>query len=95
MDQGGQRRDQVDATVVPNVRRQRGTAPASCARLQPRQFAAHAGDAEPIKDWSLTSPEGKSDQDQSSTRGGTRRSLHLARNYQLAQHKREDTGGER
>jgi hypothetical protein len=24
MDQGGQRRDQVDATVVPNVRRQRG-----------------------------------------------------------------------
>jgi len=50
---------------------------------------------EPIKDWSLTSPEGKSDQDQSSTRGGTRRSLHLARNYQLAQHKREDTGGER
>src|SRR5438045_3757763 len=45
MDQGGQRRDQVDATVVPNVRRQRGTAPASCARLQPRQFPAHAGDA--------------------------------------------------
>src|SRR5262249_1806250 len=30
MDQGGQRRDQVDATVVPNVRRQRGAAPASC-----------------------------------------------------------------
>src|SRR5215831_13450732 len=43
MDQGGQRRDQVDATVVPNVRRQRGAAPASCARLQPRQFPAHAG----------------------------------------------------
>src|SRR5262249_44064821 len=38
MDQGGQRRDQVDATVVPNVRRQRGAAPASCACLQPRQF---------------------------------------------------------
>src|SRR5215470_7103772 len=45
MDQGGQRRDQVDATVVPNVRRQRGAAPASCTRLQPRQFPAHAGDA--------------------------------------------------
>src|SRR6516162_3609299 len=45
MDQGGQRRDQVDATVVPNVCRQRGAAPASCARLQPRQFPAHAGDA--------------------------------------------------
>src|SRR5262249_3464081 len=38
-------RDQVDATVVPNVRRQCGAAPASCARLQPRQFPAHAGDA--------------------------------------------------
>src|SRR5499433_3581555 len=39
MDQGGQRRDQVDATVVPNVCRQRGAAPASCTRLQPRQFS--------------------------------------------------------
>jgi hypothetical protein len=45
MDQGGQRRDQGDATVVPNVRRQRGAAPASCPRLQPRQFPAQAGDA--------------------------------------------------
>jgi hypothetical protein len=46
MDQGGQRRDQqADATIVPNVRRQYCTAPASCARLQPRQFPAHAGDA--------------------------------------------------
>src|ERR1700752_4029680 len=43
LDQGGQRRDQVDATVVPNVRRQRGAAPTSCARLQSRQFLAHAG----------------------------------------------------
>ena len=32
-------------SYVPNVRRQRGAAPASCARLQPRQFPAHAGDA--------------------------------------------------
>jgi len=31
--------------VVTNVRRQRGAAPASRARLQPRQFPAHAGDA--------------------------------------------------
>ena len=45
IDQGGQRRDQVDATVVPNVRRRRGAAPTSCARLQPRQFLADAGDA--------------------------------------------------
>jgi hypothetical protein len=51
--------DQVDATVVPNVRRQCGAAPASCARLQPRQFPAHASDAEPIKDWSLTSLKDK------------------------------------
>jgi hypothetical protein len=46
MDQGAQRRDQVDATVVPNVRRRRGAAPpASRARPQSRQFPAHAGDA--------------------------------------------------
>jgi hypothetical protein len=45
----------VDATVVPNVRRQRGAAPASCARLQP-PFSAHAGD---VKDWSLTSLKDK------------------------------------
>jgi len=63
MDQGGQRRDQVDATVVPNVRRQRGAAPASCARLQPRQFPAHVATPEPIKDWSLTSLKEKTDQD--------------------------------
>ena len=31
--------------VVPSVRRQCGAAPASCARLQPRQFPAHTGDA--------------------------------------------------
>jgi hypothetical protein len=55
VDQGRQRRDQVDAVIMPNVRRQRGAAPASCARLQPRQFPADSGDAEPIKDWSLTS----------------------------------------
>ena len=42
---GTQRRDQVDAAVVQDVRRQRGAAPASCARLQPRQLPAHAGDA--------------------------------------------------
>jgi len=56
MDQGGQGRDQVDAAVVPNVRRQRGAAPASCARLQLRQFPATP---EPIKDWSLTTLKDK------------------------------------
>src|SRR5262249_1760109 len=42
MDQGGQRRDQVDATVVPNVRRQRRAAPTSCARLQSWQLSPYA-----------------------------------------------------
>ena len=45
MDQGRQRRDQVDAAIVPDLCRKRGAASASCARLQPRQFPAHAGDA--------------------------------------------------
>jgi hypothetical protein len=35
----------VDTAVVPDVRRQRRPAPASCAGLQSRQFLAHAGDA--------------------------------------------------
>src|SRR5262244_3468846 len=63
MDQGGQRRDQVDATVVPNVCRQRGAAPASCARLQPRQFPAHAGDAGADQGLVADESEGKADQD--------------------------------
>ena len=45
MVQGRQRCDQVDAAVVPDVRGQRGAAPASRARLQPRQFLVDAGDA--------------------------------------------------
>ena len=36
---GRQRCDQVDAAVMPDVRRQRGPAPASCARLQSRQLS--------------------------------------------------------
>src|SRR6516225_2251491 len=63
MDQGGQRRDQVDATVVPNVRRQRGTAPASCPRLQPRQFLADAGDAGADQGLVADDLEGQADQD--------------------------------
>src|SRR5215469_9230125 len=55
MDQGGQRRDQVDATVVPNVRRQRGAAPASCAPYNRGNFLRTLATPEPIKDWSLTS----------------------------------------
>jgi hypothetical protein len=63
MDQGGQRRDQVDAIVVPNVRRQRGAAPASCARLQPRQFPAHAGDVGADQGLVADDLEGQADQD--------------------------------
>src|SRR5262245_55618208 len=62
-DQGRQGGDQVDAAVVPNVRRQRGAAPASCARLQPRQFPAHAGDAGADQGLVADESEGQADQD--------------------------------
>jgi hypothetical protein len=59
MDQGGQRRDQVDATFVPNVRRQ-------SVRLQLHALAYNLGNflrtlatPEPIKDWSLTTLKDK------------------------------------
>src|SRR5262249_25681295 len=45
VDQGRQRRDQVDAAVVPDVCRKCSAASAACACLQPRQLPAHAGDA--------------------------------------------------
>src|SRR5262245_53439123 len=63
MDQGGQRRDQVDAAVVPDVRGQRRAAPASCARLQSRQFPAHAGDARADQGLVTDKLEGEADQD--------------------------------
>jgi hypothetical protein len=53
VDQGRQGSDQVDAAIVPLVRRQRGSAPASCARLQP--WLRTLATPEPIKHWSLTS----------------------------------------
>jgi hypothetical protein len=59
MDQGRQRRDQVDAAVVQDVRGQCRSAPASCAR----QFLADTGDAgadhRPVAD----KLEGEADQD--------------------------------
>src|SRR5262249_47591529 len=59
-DQGGQRRDQVDATVVPNVRRQCGAASASCARAYNLgNFLRTLATPEPIKDWSLTTLKDK------------------------------------
>lgn len=60
MDQRGQGCDQVDPAVMPDVRRQRGAAPASCTRLQYWQlFLRTLATPEPIKDWSLTSLKGK------------------------------------
>src|SRR6201993_3723984 len=63
MDQGRQRRDQVDALVVPDVRRQRGATSAPCARLQSRQFPTHAGDAGADQGLVADEPEGQADQD--------------------------------
>src|SRR5262249_57357994 len=44
-----------DAGVMQDVHRQCRAAPASCTRLQSRQFPAHAGDVGADQDWSLTS----------------------------------------
>ena len=63
MDQGGQRRNQVDATVVPNVRRQRGAAPASCARLQSWQLSPHACNTGADQGLVADESEGQADQD--------------------------------
>src|SRR5262249_27095691 len=54
--QGGQRRDQVDGNVVPNVRRQLGAAPASCNLSN---FLRTLATPEPIKVWSLTNLKDK------------------------------------
>src|SRR6476620_8884230 len=62
-EQGRQRCDQVDAAVMPDVRRQRGPAPASCARLQSRQLPAHAGDTRADQGLVADEPEGEADQD--------------------------------
>src|ERR1700730_5472221 len=53
----------MDATVMSFVRRQRGSSPASCARLQSRQLSAHAGDAGADQGLVADEPEGKADQD--------------------------------
>jgi hypothetical protein len=73
MDQGRQRRDQVDAAVVPDVRRKRGAAPASYARLQSRQLPAHAGDARTDQGLVADEPEGEADQNR--CKGGEPRPL--------------------
>ena len=55
VDQGGQERAPLDAAVLPCLPAQRGAAPASRARLQPRQLHAHAWRCrEEVEHWSLT-----------------------------------------
>src|SRR5271165_424782 len=73
MDQGRQGCNQVDAAIMPDVRRQRGPAPASCAGLQSRQFPAHASDAGANQRLVADESEGKTDQDR--REGGEPRSL--------------------
>jgi hypothetical protein len=73
VDQGGQGRDQMDAAVMSDVRRQRRPAPASCAGLQSRQFLAHAGDARANQRLVSDEPEGEADQDR--CEGGLPRTL--------------------
>src|SRR5215472_1708790 len=63
VDQGRQRRDQVDAAVVPDVCRQCRSAPASCARLQSLQFPAYAGDTRADQGLVADELERKADQD--------------------------------
>src|SRR5271154_2453676 len=74
MDQGRQGCNQVDAAVVPDVRRQRGAAPASCAGLQSRQFPAQAGDAGADQGLVADELEGKADKNR--REGGEPRPLY-------------------
>jgi hypothetical protein len=45
----------MNPVVLPFLRRQRRSPPASRVGLQSRQFPAHAGDAQARQDWPLTS----------------------------------------
>jgi len=63
MDQERQRRDQVDAVVVPFARRQCRATSASRARLQSRQLPAHAGSAGTDQGLVADEREGEVDQD--------------------------------
>src|SRR5436853_312397 len=55
MDQGRQGRDQMDAAVMSDVRRERRPSPASCVAYNLGNFLRSLATPEPIKDWSLTS----------------------------------------
>src|SRR4029077_8418025 len=53
----------MDAVVMSDVRRQRGSPSTSCAVLQSRQFPAHAGDARTDQELVADEFEGEADQD--------------------------------
>ena len=59
----GRREGERRAGVMPIIRRQRRPASASCARLQSRQFPAHAGDARADKGLVADEPQREADQD--------------------------------
>jgi hypothetical protein len=63
VNQRGKGRDQRDAAVMPLVRRQRRPPPASCARLQSRQFPSHAGDARADQGLVADEPQRETHQD--------------------------------
>ena len=63
VDQRRQGCDQVDAAVMPDIRRQRGASAASCARLQPWQLPALTGDTRADQGLVAVEPEGEADQD--------------------------------
>src|SRR2546430_281430 len=73
MDQGRQRRDQVDTAVVQDVRGQRRAAPASCARLQSWQLSPHACNTGADQGLVADELEGEADQDR--RKGGEPRTL--------------------
>src|SRR3954471_17263910 len=73
MDQGRQGRDQVDTTVVQDVRGQRRAAPASCARLQSWRLAPHACNTG--ADQGLVADELGGEADQDRREGGEPRTL--------------------
>jgi hypothetical protein len=68
VDQGSQGHDQMDAAVMSVIRRQRGSSPASCARLQPRQFPADVGDARADQRLVDDEPEREANQDRRESR---------------------------
>ena len=65
---GGQRRDQMDQAVMPDLRCQCCPPPAPCAGRQPRQFHADAGDVEGGGAVVVDQPARKADQDRRESR---------------------------